>query len=165
MPIEEQQVFLSKRYAEAIRYMDNANATLKTAGKENNNKYYQDDKYVKTACGTAYNGVLIALDAWFEAKGVTNTKKNDRKSVDFYKRNISLFDKKMADYFDTVYKVLHLNGYYDGVRKVKVIQSGFEDAYRIIDKIKPEGFVEVDMSKAKTTKELIGSFVSMVFGK
>ena len=32
-------------------------------------KYYQDKKYVVTACGTAYKGTLLALDAFLEIKG------------------------------------------------------------------------------------------------
>ena len=58
MGLDEQNQLKIKYYSEAIRYMDNAKATLKSAGKEDD--YYNDDKYVKTACGTAYNGVLKA---------------------------------------------------------------------------------------------------------
>ena len=32
--------------------------------------FYLDDKYVKTACGNAYNGVLKALDGYFILKDV-----------------------------------------------------------------------------------------------
>jgi len=136
MPIEEQKLFLNKRYAEAIRYMDNANATLKTAGKETTNKFYKDDKYVKTACGTAYNGVLVALDAWLKIKGV-EIQKGKRKSIEFYTDNIAKLDGKMSRSLKTAYNILHLAGYYDGETKIKVIQAGFEEAYEIIDKIKP----------------------------
>jgi Domain of unknown function (DUF5618) len=42
------------RYKEAIRYLENASEMLRTkANKEG--RYYQDQKYVGTACGTAYN--------------------------------------------------------------------------------------------------------------
>ena len=136
MPIEEQNVFLKNRYAEAIRYMDNANATLKTAGKEKDNKYYKDDKYVKTACGTAYNGVLVALDAWLKIKGV-EIKKGKRKSIEFYTDNVAILDRKMSKALRTAYNVLHLAGYYDGETKINIIQSGLDTAYEIIDKIKP----------------------------
>ena len=136
MPIEEQKLFLNKRYAEAIRYMDNANATLKTAGKENNNKYYKDDKYVKTACGTAYNGVLVALDAWLKIKGV-EIQKGKRKSIEFYTDNVAALDGKMSKALRTTYNILHLAGYYDGETRIKIINEGFDTAYEIIDKIKP----------------------------
>jgi hypothetical protein len=151
---EEQNVFLSAEYAEAIRYMDNAKEILQKAQKQDHG-FYKDKKYVRAACGIAYNGVLVALDAWFTLKGVTNPKKNNRKSVDFYKFNISKNDKKIADYFDTVYTALHLNGYYDGCMDVDIIQSGFKNAYQIIDKIKPETPVEIKDTKTNAAKRAI----------
>jgi hypothetical protein len=153
MTRDEQNIFLSKEYAEAIRYMENAKEALQKA-KKTDDGYYADKKYVRTACGVAYSGVLVALDAWFMMKGVKNKKKNGRKSVDFYKMNISMLDKKIASYYDTVYDVLHLFGYYDGLQKVSVIQAGFEDAYKIIDRIKPENPVEVEESKASAAKRV-----------
>ena len=61
MSIQEQTETKTKYYREAIRYMDNAKDTLKKVSKED---YYKDDKYVKTACSIAYNGVLKALDCF-----------------------------------------------------------------------------------------------------
>jgi hypothetical protein len=138
--------------------MDNAKETLQKAQKRDDG-YYIDRKYVRTACGIAYNGVLGALDAWFEMKGVANPKKNNRKSIDFYKRNISLFDKKMSDRFDTVYEILHLLGYYDGIKHIKTIQGGFEEAYKIIDKIKPENLTEIKESKSDATKRIVNNLI------
>jgi hypothetical protein len=111
MSIEEQQELKQKSYAEAIRYMNNAKETLQKAKKEDN--YYADRKYVRTACGTAYNGVLLALDTYLVLKDVELPKKK-RRSIDFYTRNISKIDGKMMKYLDVVYDVLHLDGYYDG---------------------------------------------------
>jgi hypothetical protein len=91
---------------------------------------------VRTACGTAYNGVLIALDTYLTLKDVELPKKK-RRSIDFYTRNISKIDGKMLKYLDTVYSVLHLSGYYDGILNASVIKEGFDNAYDIIDKIKP----------------------------
>ena len=136
MTIREQNDLLSKEYAEAVRYMDNAKEALQKSKKDGN--YYTDKKYVRSACGIAYSGVLVALDAWFETKDVKTLPKRQRKSIDYYKRNVSKLDKKMSDRFDTVYNVLHLSGYYDGETNVKVIADGFEVAYEIIEKIKPE---------------------------
>ena len=53
-------------YKGAMRYIDNARLQLKQAGKEDN--FYIDEKYVKTACGTAYSGMLKALDFLFDIK-------------------------------------------------------------------------------------------------
>jgi hypothetical protein len=138
--------------------MDNAKEALQKAQKQDNG-FYKDKKYVRAACGIAYNGVLVALDAWFALKGVTNPKKNNRKSVDFYKFNISQIDKKLSNHFDAVYTALHLNGYYDGLTKVKIIEAGFEDAYEIISKIKPQTFVEVKDTKMNAAKRAINRMI------
>ncbi len=135
MSIKEQQELKTTYYNEAIRYMDNAKANLKLAKKSDD--YYLDDKYVKTACGVAYNGVLKALDGYFILKEVKNVKKGSRKNRQYYEKGMTEIDKKLLKYFETVYNVLHLNGYYEGETSVKIIQVGFEYAYTIIEKIKP----------------------------
>jgi hypothetical protein len=134
MSHQEEQQIKQKYYAEAIRYMDNAKEILRKAGKDG--KLYQDEKYVKMACGTAYNGVLKALDGYFYSHGVE--KKKGRKSIEYYKENASKLDKKMLSYLNIAYDVLHLDGYYDGILSVSVIRSGFEIAYDMIEKIKPQ---------------------------
>ena len=133
MSIQEQDQVREEFYTEALRYMQNAEDTLSKAGKDG--KYYIDDKYVKTACGTAYNGVLKALDGILILKGVKKAK--NRKSIEYYRDSVSLIDKKFMNEVNTVYGVLHLEGYYDGVKNVKVIMGGFEVAYDIIERIKP----------------------------
>ena len=133
MSIEEQNEIKAKYYNEAIRYMDNAKETLKKAGKED--KFYLDKKYVKTACGTAYNGVLLALDCYLILKDIKKTK--GRKSIEYYQNSIAKTDKKLLNYVNNAYDILHLSGYYDGINTVSVIKEGFNMAYYIIDKIKP----------------------------
>ena len=113
--------------------MDNAKATLKHAGKED--LFYKDEKYVKTACGTAYNAVLKALDGYFMLKGIAKGK--GRKNIQYYEENLSALDRKLLNYLNNAYEILHLSGYYDGMTDVKTITRGFELAYGIIDKIKP----------------------------
>jgi len=140
MTIEEQNKFLSAEYAEAIRYMDNAKETLKRAEKQDDG-YYRDAKYVRSACGIAYLGVLIAIEAWLKMKGIVFSKKQ-QKSIDLYEYTIAQLDKKMLSYLKAAYGALHLSGYYHGVTSVNTIQDGFDTAYEIIDKIKPEHPVE-----------------------
>jgi uncharacterized protein (UPF0332 family) len=129
----EQNKIKAEYYSEAIRYMDNAKETLKKAGKED--RFYVDKKYVKTACGTAYNAVLLALDGYLLLQGIE--KKKGRKDIDFYKESVSKVDKKLLNYVVEAYNYLHLSGYYDGAKDSKIILEGFELAYAIIDKIKP----------------------------
>jgi len=136
MTIGEQQILLKKEYAEAVRYMDNAEAVLQKSKKDG--KYYTDKKYVRMACATAYSGVLLALDAWFVLKGIPKPSKKQRKSIEHYMSNIAQIDKKLATSLHAAYNVLHLDGYYDGVTNAKIIAEGFEVAYEIIKKIKPE---------------------------
>lgn len=44
------------------------NETLKLAGRDG--KFYVDEKYIHSACGTAYIGMLKCLDFLFEIKGI-----------------------------------------------------------------------------------------------
>ena len=125
MSIEEQKQVKTEYYNEAIRYMDNAKEVLKKANK--NDDFYQDVKYVKMASGTAYSAVLLALDGYFILKSVP--KKKGRKDIDYYRANITKIDKKLLDYVNESYEILHLVGYYDGTKSVKVLQVGFDLAY------------------------------------
>jgi hypothetical protein len=118
---------------EAMRYIDNARETLKKAGKED--KFYVDEKYVKTACGTAHVGMLKALDFLFEIKNVQ--KKRGRKSIEYYRTVLSSVDKKLLSYLNSSYNILHLSGYYDGEKSTKVIEDGFDSVISIINALKP----------------------------
>src|SRR6185295_1851614 len=111
---------------EAMRYIENANETLKLAGKEG--KFYIDEKYIKTACGTAYSGMLKALDFLFEIKNVE--KKRGRKSIDYYQNVLSKVDKKLLNHLNSGYEILHLAGYYDGIKNAAAIELGFQDAFK-----------------------------------
>jgi hypothetical protein len=119
-------------YLEALRFMDNAKEILKKAGK--NSRYFKDAKYVKAACGIAYSAVLVALDGMFELKGIK--KKKGRKNVNYYTENLSQIDKKLLNSYNAAYDILHLDGYYDGITLIKLIETGFEEALYIIDKLK-----------------------------
>jgi hypothetical protein len=134
MSITQQQEYRTKHYAEAMRYIENALLSLENACKEDN--FYHDQKYVRVACGTAYSGVLIALDAFLILRGVEIPKKK-RRSIEFYTSNVAKLDKKMLMHLNAVYDILHLSGYYDGIQKADVIKSGFDSACELIDKIKP----------------------------
>ena len=135
MSVEEQEQIKEKYYSEAIRYMDNARENLKNAKKEGN--IYRDPKYVRSACGTAYSGVLIAMDCFFILKGIHKPTGKERKSIDYYQKNLGKLDRKMLDYLNVTYKILHLSGYYDGIESVNVVKEGFNFAGKIIDRIKP----------------------------
>ena len=150
MSIKEQQEIKSNAYSEAMRYMENAKETLQKARKEDG--YYSDSKYVSTACGTAYKGVLIALDTFLALKDVVETKiksksknKNNskRKSIEYYTMHVSKLDKKMLKYLNSAYAFLHIAGYYEGALDARAVKAGFEAAYSIIEYIKPDHMPEL----------------------
>lgn len=120
-------------YKEAMRYIENASDTLKLAG--NDGKFYIDSKYVKTDCGTAYSGILVALDSLFEIKNVP--KRRGRKAIDYFQNNLSKIDKRLLNYLNNAYNILHLDGYYSGMIGIKLIETGFDYAISIIDALKP----------------------------
>ena len=135
MSAQEQQMLKETYYNEAMRYMDNAKECLQKARKEDG--YYNDSKYVKMACGTAYSGMLVALDGFLLLKGLHKPNRKERKSIEHYQKNLTNIDKKMLNTLDSAYDILHLWGYYDGIKKASVIKDGFDEAYKIIEKINP----------------------------
>ena len=120
-------------YKEALRYIDNANKDLKLAGKDG--KFYEDEKYVKTACGTAYSGALIALDHLFKIKNIPTRRR--RKSIEYYQQGLAQIDKKLLKHLNSAYHLLHLDGYYDGITDIKAIEVGFDNAMSLISSLKP----------------------------
>jgi hypothetical protein len=127
------------RYREAIRYIANALDILKTKGKKKD-RYYEDVKYVRMACGTAYSGVLLALDSYLEIKGKKILKKRGSQvNVKDYQQALAETDKKILNEFNTAYRILHVEGYYQGENKYGVIREGIDSANYIIDKIRPQG--------------------------
>ena len=120
-------------YKEAMRYIENAEKDLKLAGKDD--KFYTDEKYVKTACGTAYSGALVALDHLFIIKNIPLRRR--RKSIDYYQKSLAQIDKKLLKHLNSAYRLLHLDGYYDGETDIKAIEAGFDNAISIIEAIKP----------------------------
>ena len=115
---------------EARRYLANAKNILKNSKVENG--FYRDVKYVRMACGVAYSSVLMAIDGYLLKKG-KEIRRRRRKSVDDYRRELSKIDKKMLEYFNAAYNILHLSGYYDGTNRVSVISDGLKVAQEIIN--------------------------------
>jgi len=114
---------------EAERYLDNAKKILsEKAGKEGN--YYSDQKYVKMAGNTAWNGVLVALDGTLEVR--KNLKKGQRPDIDDYRNALYAKDRKMNSVFLSAYETLHKALGYDGNPSYKVVQSGMEDGLAVI---------------------------------
>ncbi len=127
------------RYREAIRYMENAVDILRTKARKKD-RYYKDKKYVRMACATAYNAVLPALDPYLEIKGKPIQKKKGSKiNVKDYQKSLAEVGKKILNEFTTAYRILHIDGYYQGETNYNVIKSGMDSATQIINKIRPQG--------------------------
>jgi hypothetical protein len=115
---------------EAERYFDNAKQILSEKAEKEGN-YYQDQKYVKMAGNTAWNGVLVALDG---VLGVRKQKKNgSRPDVDDYRDALYKKDRKMNSVFLSAYETLHKSLGYDGNPSYKVVKSGLDDGKLILD--------------------------------
>jgi hypothetical protein len=134
MNIQEEQLAIKRKgYAEAMRYIANAKDTLKLAGQ--NGRYYSDSKYVQTACGTAYVGVLLAIEYFFKLKKVPLPEIG--KSIKYYREGLKDY-QKIKDALDSAYDFLHVIGYYKGCLDSNLIKIGFASAKEIIDQLKPE---------------------------
>jgi hypothetical protein len=100
---------------EAICYLNNAKAILKSAPIEDNT--YTDVKYVQEACGTAYLAIIKAIDEFLLKKG--DAQKDLPQSVDGYRdmirKYLSVHNSKLTREFDKLYKLLHIAGYYRGL--------------------------------------------------
>ena len=115
---------------EAERYLENARKILsEKAGKDGN--LYTDRKYVKMAGNTAWNGVLVALDAVLNVR--QGMKSRQRPEFKNYQEAISKRDGKMTRPLLGAYESLHKVMGYDGNPSYKVVQDSLDLAKMIVD--------------------------------
>ena len=115
---------------EAERYLLNARLILSEKA-EKEGDYYNDRKYVRMAGNTAWNGVLIALNAVLKVS--IHLKKGQRPEFKDYQEAISKKDKKMTRPLLGAYESLHKAMGYDGNPVYTVVQSSLEQAKIIIE--------------------------------
>ena len=113
---------------EARRYVANAEEVIKKAQYDPEMKSYTDSKYIRTAGDILWKGCLIALDAVLHVR-----KGKGRPSIEKYKEAVAKRDKKLLNYVNIGYNLLHLTMGYDGTKSKKVCDEGFEYANAIID--------------------------------
>jgi hypothetical protein len=121
---------------EALRYLKNAREILNKSPIEDN--IYTDRKYVKSACGLAYLGVLKAIDEYLLKRGLT--KKELPEKVEEYekalKKYLSVHDGRLLRDFDAIYDQLHIAGYYRGLlHNVNTVKGTLKMAEEFIKKI------------------------------
>ena len=115
---------------EAERYLENARQILSEKA-EKDGDYYNDSKYVRMAGNTAWNGVLIALDAVLSVRA--GLKKGQRPEYKDYQAAIAKKDSKMTRPLLGAYESLHKTLGYDGNPRYKIVQDSLEQAKFIID--------------------------------
>ncbi|GAP71295.1 hypothetical protein SAMD00024442_10_27 [Candidatus Symbiothrix dinenymphae] len=156
MPNEQQEIIKQNAYAESMRYMSNAKETLQKSRKEDD--HYVTKRHVRKACNTAYNGVLRALETYVQLMGVEIPQKK-RKSIEFYE-SVAQSDAMLSMELDTAYFVFHPCGLCDGIRDIELMDIGFEHAYSIIERIKPDHVVEAPLRSAQASvfKQMMALF-------
>jgi len=127
----ENKILAQKTYQEAERYLNNAYKELKLS--DRNGKVYQDVKHMRIACGAAYLAALKAVDGIFLLRGIPKPKRKG--SIEYYQIGLAQIDKKILTSLNIVYRILHIDGYYDGFNHIKTIESGFEETESIIHKL------------------------------
>jgi hypothetical protein len=132
-PKERTRALRGTYYSEAMHYIDNAKETLKKA--EIDGRFYTDTEYVKIACKTAYSGVLIAMDGYFDLKGL-KIKSNETKDVNFYKYNASKINMNVFNYFNAADNIL-LGCCRHEITDVFIIKKGITCAKELVDYIRP----------------------------
>lgn len=122
---------------EPFRYLQNAKELLNKSPIEDN--YYTDVKYVKSACGVAYIGVLEAIKEYLIARGVSR-RELPQKVEEFekaLKKHASAHNGKLAKEFDFLYDELHIAGYYRGLlHSVDSVKGALKVARGFIEKLK-----------------------------
>lgn len=134
MSIQEKNEIKRIAYKEALRYIMNAREALNKAKKQGN--YYQDPKYVRSASGIAYSGMLLALDTYLRTHDI-HPPKGARKSIEWYRDNLRKLDLKLLNEVNTAYNVLHILGYYEGELNVTILKDGMSKAVTVINRIRP----------------------------
>ena len=131
MKEENNTTLVADPVAEARRYVENAKTILREkADLDPSTQFYGDRKYVRMAGNTLWNGVLLILDAVFHVKKEIK----GRPSIDDYQKAIVKRDKKLLDYVDSGYNIMHLGMGYDGVLKKSICQEGINIANDIIER-------------------------------
>jgi len=123
--------------SEALQYLENAKEILGKSSIEDN--LYTDEKYIKSAFGMAYLGVLRAIDEYLLDKGLT--KKELPKKVEEYekalRKYLSVRNGKLLNQFNALYDELHIAGYYRGnLLHVEAVKAIFKAAKDFIEKLR-----------------------------
>jgi hypothetical protein len=120
-------------YQEAVEHIGRAEQIVREKVGEKDSDYAEVE-YVQMAAGVAYEGVLIAIDAYLERKEGLKYKKPQ--SIEEYRTRVTKQNKKLLpllnEAYGTLYIILHLHG----VPSSRVMIKGLNSAKEIIEYIK-----------------------------
>jgi hypothetical protein len=123
---------------ESKRYIANAKETLKKSPVEDN--IYTDVKYVKSAFGIAYLGVIEAIREYLRSKGCSE-KELPRKVEEYQKalkKHGGVHDGKLLRQFNVIYHEMHIAGYYQGLlQRSDTVKAALKNAEEFIARLKP----------------------------
>lgn len=114
---------------EARRYVSNAEEIIQKSKYDPLTKLYRDKKYVRIAGDTLWKGCLIALDAVFPIR-----KGKGRPSIEKYEEAAGKRDRTLLNFVNTGYEIMHLYMGYDGCKRKKICDEGFDMANDIINR-------------------------------
>ena len=108
MKTDELELKLTANVSLIDLYFDNAKEQIVKAQKVNNE--YTQNKYVRSACGTLYLGLLIIMDEilFFYNQSLQRGEKNYAN----YMAKIKKLNQSWAKSYQDAYNLLHLKGYY-----------------------------------------------------
>jgi len=158
MTLDEQNAFLSAEYAEAMRYMDDAKKMLQKAG-DWGDGLYKKRKYVKIAGGMAYLAFLLAVDAWLVINGALLPGKKKKMSLDFYEPKVAKIDENMVKYHNNAHCLLYFTCYRGGIQRMTIVDACFDEAYYIIEKIRPENPIDTPETRGDRALRVWNRFV------
>lgn len=122
---------------EPKRYIANARETLRKSPIEDN--VYIDVKYVKSAFGIAYLGILDAVNKYLIHKGLTE--KELPRKFEEYQKTLKKFggvhNGKLLRQFNVIYHELHIAGYYHGeLRSTNIVKDTLKNADDFISRFR-----------------------------
>jgi len=127
------------RKKEALRYIENAKDILRKSEIEAD--YYTDLKYVKTALGCAYLGVLRAIDDYLLMRGVQEERlpKKIEEYVKALKKYGGVHNGRLLRQLTGLYHQLHIAGYYRGdLQSTKMVKTALSEAREFIQNLSPK---------------------------
>ena len=96
---------------------------------------YRRIRYVKQAARIAYEGVILALEAYLPASGLANGSKYPE--IDGYRTRLSKHSVDLVALLHQVYGQLYLSAYYHGNPSVRGLTKGLWAAEELTAKLSP----------------------------